>query len=97
VKNKKLFLVTLLAALLLAATAAPAIAGGGGYCANGEGCDKSAEKTVCSGHGAFGAFSEPDNHWTLGQPPYFGDNELGSARGGATGANNAGLCGNPQN
>ena len=88
-------LLGVLAGLLLAVV--PAFADGGGYCAHGAGCDKSAEKTECSGHGAFGAFSEPDQHGTPGQPPYFGDGELGSARGGATGANNSGLCGNPQN
>ena len=75
----------------------PVFADGGGYCANGNGCAKSAETTECSGHGAFGAFSEPDDHWTTGQPPYFGDGELGSARGGVTGANNSALCGDPHN
>lgn len=43
-----------------------------------------------AGHGAFQWFADPSKHFTRGQPPYFGDNELGSARGGATGANNSG-------
>jgi hypothetical protein len=49
---------------------------------------------VCdAGHGAFGAFSPyaggtPSNP-VFGQPPYFGDTVLGSARGGATGQVNS--------
>ncbi|HEY8635506.1 MAG TPA: hypothetical protein VIO34_11165 [Candidatus Dormibacteraeota bacterium] len=46
---------------------------------------------VCdAGHGAFGAFSDPSLHFnTEGQPPYFGDNVLGSAPDGLTGLNNS--------
>lgn len=40
-------------------------------------------------HGAFQWFSDPSYHFGPGQPPYFGDSELGSARGGATGENNS--------
>lgn len=42
-------------------------------------------------HGAFQYFSDPSVHFESGngQPPYFGDDELGSARGGATGENNS--------
>ncbi len=45
--------------------------------------------TCDAGHGAFTAFSDPSLHFTVGQPPYFGDTVLGSARGGATGDVNA--------
>ena len=45
---------------------------------------------VCdAGHGAFGAFSDPSLHFTTGQPPYFGDDVLGSARAGLTGEVNS--------
>ncbi|HEY3194645.1 MAG TPA: hypothetical protein VGK42_05370 [Candidatus Dormibacteraeota bacterium] len=53
-----------------------------------------AAQTVCdAGHGAFGAFSPyaggtPSNP-VPGQPPYFGDNVLGSARNGVTGEVNS--------
>jgi len=53
-----------------------------------------AVQAVCdAGHGAFGAFSPyaggtPSNPVT-GQPPYFGDSVLGSARNGVTGAVNS--------
>ncbi len=44
-----------------------------------------------SGHGAFTAFSDPSLHFIPGngQPPYFGDDVLGSARGGLTGEVNS--------
>ncbi len=44
-----------------------------------------------SGHGVFTAFADPSLHFvpSSGQPPYFVDNVLGSARGGATGENNS--------
>jgi hypothetical protein len=51
--------------------------------------------SVCdAGHGAFAAFSNPSLHGHPGdtnsefngQPPYFGDDQLGSARAGVTGA-----------
>lgn len=48
--------------------------------------------TVCdAGHGAFGAFNDPALHFIPGngQPPYFGDSTLGSARGGVTGEVNS--------
>lgn len=41
-----------------------------------------------AGHGAFQWFADPSLHFTYGQPPYFGDAELGSARYGATGEAN---------
>ena len=40
-------------------------------------------------HGVFQYFSDPSVHGTPGQPPYFGDDLLGSARGGLTGENNS--------
>ena len=49
-------------------------------------------QAVCdAGHGAFGAFSDPSLHFVPGngQPPYFGDDVLGSARGGVTGEVNS--------
>lgn len=71
-------------AVLLGAMAIPAFAAGPGY------NPPPAVSDVCNaGHGAFAAFSDPSLHWTLGQPPYFGDSELGSARGGVTGENNS--------
>ncbi len=50
--------------------------------------------SVCdSGHGVFGAFSPykggTGSNDVPGQPPYFGDQTLGSATGGATGAVNS--------
>ena len=47
---------------------------------------------VCdAGHGAFGAFSIPSLHFvpSSGQPPFFGDDVLGSARAGVTGEVNS--------
>ena len=71
-------------AIILGASVLPAFAAGPGY------NPPSAVDDVCNaGHGAFAAFSDPDQHWTSGQPPYFGDSELGSARGGLTGENNS--------
>ena len=42
-------------------------------------------------HGVFEYFSDPSAHHTPsnGQPPYFGDEVLGSAPGGVTGENNS--------
>jgi len=72
------------------AVAIPALshAAGAGYCGNSSnGCAQSGSQDgSCAGHGAFGAFSDPSLHGTSGQPPYFGDNQLGSARAGETGA-----------
>lgn len=66
--------------------AASALAAGPGY------NPPTAVSDVCNaGHGAFAAFSDPALHGdpSSGQPPYFGDDVLGSARGGVTGANNS--------
>ncbi|MBI2420880.1 MAG: hypothetical protein HYV38_02240 [Candidatus Levybacteria bacterium] len=72
------------AAGLFLSSAAGVFAAGPGY------SPPPAVSNVCNaGHGAFAAFSDPSLHGTPGQPPYFGDNELGSARGGATGENNS--------
>ena len=67
-------------------------AAGGGYCSQ-NGCTQSGSQDgSCAGHGAFGAFSDPSAHGSPGtgqsngQPPYFGDDQLGSARAGETGA-----------
>lgn len=69
---------------LFAAAAIPAFAEGPGY------SPPPAVSNICNaGHGAFAAFSDPALHWTPGQPPYFGDDVLGSARGGVTGENNS--------
>ncbi len=84
--NIKKFLANAATAGLLLANAAGAFAAGPGY------NPPPAVLDVCNaGHGAFAAFSDPDSHWTPGQPPYFGDNELGSARAGVTGVNNSGF------
>lgn len=42
-------------------------------------------------HGVFQYFSDPSTHFVpnSGQPPYFGDDVLGSAPGGLTGQNNS--------
>jgi len=97
--KKKVLLSSVVLALLTALVLPiEAFAGGNGYCEESQqGCDKAFEQTECAGHGAFGAFSDPNRHGTPYQPPYFGDDELGSARRGATGDNNSGLCGSPQN
>lgn len=81
---KKLLVGSAAGAIMLASVAIPAFAAGPGY------NPPPAVSDVCnSGHGAFAAFSDPALHWTTGQPPYFGDSELGSARGGVTGENNS--------
>lgn len=73
------------AGALLCATGLPALAAEGSVPDPGSiipaACD--------AGHGAFTYFADPSLHFTSGQPPYFGDNVLGSARGGATGAVNS--------
>lgn len=82
---KKLLIGASTSAFILGTMAVPAFAAGPGY------NPPPAVADVCnSGHGAFAAFSDPALHWTPGQPPYFGDDELGSARRGVTGENNSG-------
>lgn len=55
----------------------------------------------CAGHGAFGAFGKDFNfgNTTSGRVPGApGNDQNGNgANGQQTGANNSGLCGNPQN
>jgi hypothetical protein len=54
------------------------------YCGSSvNGCAQSSDRTVCSGHGSFGAFGK-DNDWS------------GGADGDNTAYNNSRLCGNPQ-
>ena len=54
------------------------------YCgSSANGCAHSSSNTICSGHGAFGAFG-PGNDWS------------GGASGDHTAYNNSTLCGNPQ-
>jgi len=54
------------------------------YCgSSANGCEQSSARTVCSGHGSFGAFGK-DNDWR------------GGASGDNTAYNNSTLCGNPQ-
>lgn len=72
---KKLSIALLIVAILALALATVASAAGPTNCN--------------SGHGVFGAFSDPSLHFQLGQPPYFGDLVLGSAPGGLTGENNS--------
>lgn len=76
---------------LVAAATATIGFGGVGVFAAGDGYSQPpAAQSVCdAGHGAFGAFSDPSLHFTTGQPPYFGDSVLGSARAGATGEVNS--------
>ena len=78
--------------LMVAATAAIGF-GGVGALAAGDGYNPPPQALAnCDAmHGAFGAFSDPSLHFipSNGQPPYFGDNVRGSARGGATGDVNA--------
>jgi hypothetical protein len=78
---------------LVGFTAAAATLGFGGVSALADGPGYSPPPqaaAVCdAGHGAFGAFSDPSLHFTLGQPPYFGDDVLGSARAGVTGQVNS--------
>ncbi|MBI2591976.1 hypothetical protein HYW36_00660 [Candidatus Saccharibacteria bacterium] len=84
IKFKKIVIAVVASAGMVAGMAVPALAAGPGY------SPPPAVADACNaGHGAFAAFSDPSQHWTPGQPPYFGDGELGSARGGATGANNS--------
>ena len=82
--NIKKALITGAITAAILASAVPAFAAGPGY------NPPPAVSDVCNaGHGAFAAFSDPSLHWTPYQPPYFGDDELGSARGGLTGENNS--------
>lgn len=83
--NIKKFLIGAAAgAAMLGSMVIPAFAAGPGY------NPPPAVADVCNAnHGAFAAFSDPSLHGTPGQPPYFGDDELGSARGGLTGENNS--------
>lgn len=84
---KKFLAGAAVSAVMLGVMAVPAFAAGNGY------NPPPAVSDVCNaGHGAFGAFSDPSLHGvpSNGQPPYFGDDVLGSARGGLTGENNSG-------
>lgn len=80
---------------LVGFTAAVATLGFGGVSAlaDGPGYNPPPQAVaVCdAGHGAFGAFSDPSLHFVPGngQPPYFGDDVLGSARAGLTGQVNS--------
>ena len=81
---KKFLIGASVSAVIFGSMAVPAFAAGPGY------NPPPAVSDVCNaGHGAFAAFSDPSLHGTPGQPPYFGDDELGSARGGLTGENNS--------
>jgi hypothetical protein len=62
--------------------AGPAFASAGDY-GSQPGFAVSNSHTPCAGHGAFGVFGP-------------GESMAGGANGAATGANNSGLCGNPQ-
>ena len=87
IKFKKVVIAAIASVGMVAGMAVPALAAGPGY------SPPPAVADVCNaGHGAFAAFSDPSQHGepSSGQPPYFGDDVLGSARGGATGANNSG-------
>jgi hypothetical protein len=89
-EEKQVGITKILATLVIAAAA---LLGSGGvanaaYCgASGNGCDQSSERTICSGHGSFGAFGEQGD---------FGHDFRGGANGQLTGQNNSNLCGNPQ-
>ncbi len=81
---KKVLIGVAAGAVMLGTMVIPAFAAGDGY------NPPPAVLDVCNaGHGAFGAFSDPSFHGEYGQPPYFGDGVLGSARGGLTGENNS--------
>ena len=89
---KKILVSSGAAAIMFSSLAGGAFAAGPGY------NPPPAVSDVCNaGHGAFAAFSDPSLHGSPGdetsfgnhQPPYFGDDELGSARGGTTGENNS--------
>lgn len=82
---KKLATAAAAVAFVLAA-GAPAVAAGGGY-GSQPGYEVANAHTTCAGHGAFGAFG------TYGTVQH---DFRGGANGQATGANNSGLCGNPQ-
>ena len=79
--------------IALIATAVTALVGGVAGMASAAygtqpGFAESLSHTECAGHGAFGAFGE---HGDIAH------DFRGGADGQATGANNSGLCGNPQN
>ena len=77
-------LVISLAATLGMSGLALADGDGGDYCgASLNGCEHSSGNTICSGHGAFGAFGK-GNDWR------------GGASGDHTAYANSTLCGNPQ-
>jgi hypothetical protein len=81
-----------LVGLMVAAVAAIGFGGVSAFAAgNGYNPPPQAQAVCDAGHGAFGAFSDPSLHFIPGngQPPYFGDNVLGSAPGGVTGDVNA--------
>ena len=81
---KRLFFGIAMAAMATIGFGSVAFAAGSGYNPPDQ------VTNVCdAGHGAFGAFSDPSVHFTAGQPPFFGDDVLGSARGGLTGLNNS--------
>src|SRR3989338_6945167 len=89
---KKFLIGAAASAAILGVMAIPVFAAGPGY------NPPPAVDDVCNaGHGAFAAFSDPSLHGSPGdpssfgnhQPPYFGDDELGSARRGVTGENNS--------
>lgn len=74
-------------ALMLGSTAVPAFAAG-----SGDWNPPTQALDSCNyAHGVFEYFSDPSVHFELskGQPPYFGDDVLGSAPGGLTGENNS--------
>ncbi len=83
---RKFFVVAAVPVALLLSGTAPAFAGsagdGSGY-GTQPGYEVANGHTVCAGHGSFGAFGKDYNL-------------AGGANGPATGANNSGLCGNPQ-
>ena len=86
----------LFAVALLATTAGPAIAGD--VYGQMPGATRSMSITPCAAHGSFGAFGKTYNfgEGIVNLPGYpTGPNGVG-ASGAATGANNSGLCGNPQ-
>jgi len=94
-RGRKLMTGIVAGIMMICGAAIPAIAAGNGYCvSSANGCENSgANNNSCAAHGAFGAFSDPSQHGqpSSGQPPYFGDDQLGSARGGATGDVNSGF------
>lgn len=86
--NIKKFLVgTAASVLTLGVLAVPALAAG-----SGDWNPPAQALDSCNyAHGVFEYFSDPSVHFepSNGQPPYFGDDVLGSAPGGLTGENNS--------